>query len=62
MIELCKSVTNNISHVAVFASSSGEGSTVYRLFTNSGELICLQTKGFLEYNKAKNKVKLKYNI
>ena len=23
----------------------------YRLFTNTGELICLQTKGFLEYNK-----------
>ena len=50
----------DIFNVTVFASSSGEGSTVYRLFTNSGELICLQTKGFLEYNKAKNKVKCSF--
>ena len=26
-----------------------------RLFSSTGELICLQTRGFLEYNKAKNK-------
>lgn len=40
----------------MFASSSGEGTTVYRLFSSTGELICLQTRGFLEYNKAKNKI------
>ena len=28
----------------------------YRLFTNTGELICLQTKGFLEYNKETRKI------
>ena len=78
------------SAFTVFASSSGEGTTVYRynslifiachilpvnkrilylnidlsqnnlsqnsrLFSSTGELICLQTRGFLEYNKAKNK-------
>jgi len=40
----------------MFASSNGEGSTVYRLFTQTGELICLQTKGFLEFNKTTNKI------
>jgi len=40
----------------MFASSSGEGTTVYRLFSSTGELICLQTRGFLEYNKSKNKI------
>jgi len=40
----------------MFASSNGEGSTVYRLFAKTGELICLQTKGFLEYNTSKNKI------
>ena len=28
----------------------------FRLFTNTGELICLQTKGFLEYNKETKKI------
>ena len=28
--------------LAVFASSSGEGSTVYRLLTQTGQYICLQ--------------------
>lgn len=27
-----------------------------RLFTSTGELVCLQTKGFLEYNKATKKI------
>jgi len=40
----------------MFASSNGEGSTVYRLTTQTGELICLQTKGFLEFNKTTNKI------
>lgn len=40
----------------MFASSNGEGTTVYRLFTQTGELICLQTKGFLEFNKTTNKI------
>lgn len=40
----------------MFASANGEGTTVYRLFTNTGELICLQTKGFLEFNKATKKI------
>jgi PAS domain-containing protein len=40
----------------MFASANGEGSTVYRLFTQTGELICLQTKGFLEFNKTTNKI------
>ena len=29
---------------------------LFRLFTNTGELICLQTRGFLEYNKATKKI------
>jgi len=40
----------------MFASSNGEGSTVYRLFTQTGELICLETRGFLEFNKTNNKI------
>jgi len=40
----------------MFASSNGEGTSVYRLFTQTGELICLQTKGFLEFNKTTNKI------
>jgi len=40
----------------MFASTNGEGSTVYRLFTQTGELICLQSKGFLEFNKTTNKI------
>jgi len=40
----------------MFASSNGEGSTVYRLFTQTGELICLETRGFLEFNKTTNKI------
>lgn len=40
----------------MFASSNGEGTTVYRLTTQTGELICLQTKGFLEFNKTTNKI------
>jgi len=40
----------------MFASSSGEGSTVYRLLTQTGQYICLQTKGYLEFNRTTNKI------
>ena len=46
----------NVAYVAVFASSNGEGTTVYRLMTQTGQYICLQTKGYLEFNKSTNKI------